>query len=121
LPAANWSTQEWLHFLDNLPAQVPRAKLDELDEAYSLTDAKNAEVAHSWFRVAIRNGYEPAYPQLERYLTAIGRRKLIRPLYEDLMKTPQGAERARQIYAKARPGYHPIAVTTLDGIVNAKR
>jgi leukotriene-A4 hydrolase len=121
LPTAKWSTQEWLHFLDNLPAEVPRAKLDELDQAYSLTNAKNAEVAHSWFRVAIRNGYEPAYPQLERYLTEIGRRKLIRPLYEDLMKTPQGAERARQIYAKARPGYHPIAVTTLDGIVNAKR
>jgi leukotriene-A4 hydrolase len=120
LPTAKWSTQEWLHFLDNLPAQVPRAKLDELDQAYSLTNAKNAEVAHSWFRVAIRNGYEPAYPQLERYLTEIGRRKLIRPLYEDLMKTPRGAERARQIYAKARPGYHPIAVTTLDGIVNAK-
>jgi leukotriene-A4 hydrolase len=121
LPTASWSTQEWLHFLDNFPAQVPRTKLEELDRAYSLSDANNAEVAHSWFRVAIRNGYEPAYPQLERYLTEIGRRKLIRPLYEDLMKTPQGSERARRIYAKARPGYHPIAVTTLDGIVNAKR
>jgi leukotriene-A4 hydrolase len=120
LPAASWSTQEWLHFLDNLPPEVPRAKLEELDEAYSLTNAKNSEVAHSWFRVAIRNGYEPAYPALERYLTEIGRRKLIRPLYEDLMKTPQGAERARRIYAKARPGYHPIAVATLDGIVNKR-
>ena len=33
------------------------------------------------------------------------------------MKTPEGAERARRIYAKARPGYHPIAQTTLDALV----
>jgi hypothetical protein len=103
-----------------MPAQVPRAKLAELDQAYSLTKANNAEIAHSWFRVAIRNAYEPAYPELERYLTRIGRRKLIKPLYEDLMKTPQGTVLARKIYAQARPGYHPIAVTTLDAIVNKK-
>jgi leukotriene-A4 hydrolase len=120
LPASKWSTQEWQHFLDNMPAQVPRAKLAELDQAYSLTKANNAEIAHSWFRVAIRNAYEPAYPELERYLTRIGRRKLIKPLYEDLMKTPQGTVLARKIYAQARPGYHPIAVTTLDAIVNKK-
>ena len=120
LPARTWNTQEWLHFLDNMPARVPRGQLDALDRAYSLTNATNAEIAHSWFRVAIRNAYEPAYPQLERYLTSIGRRKLIKPLYEDLMKTPQGTELARKIYAQARPGYHPIAVTTLDGIVNTR-
>jgi leukotriene-A4 hydrolase len=121
LATSRWSTQEWQHFLDNMPAQVQRAKLEELDKAYSLSNATNAEIAHSWFRVAIRNAYEPAYPELERYLTVIGRRKLIKPLYEDLMKSPQGAQLARRIYAAARPGYHPIAVTTLDGIVNARK
>ena len=65
---------------------------------------RNAEIAHSWFRVAIRNDYAPAYPQLARYLTSIGRRKLVRPLYEDLMKTPRGADLARSIYAQARAG-----------------
>jgi leukotriene-A4 hydrolase len=67
--------------------------------------------------VAIANEYAPAWPRLESYLTGIGRRKLIRPLYEDLMKSPAGAERARAIYARARPNYHPIAVATLDAIV----
>jgi len=68
-------------------------------------------------RVAIRNRYQPALPRLESYLTSIGRRKLIKPLYEDLMKSEWGAIEARRIYALARPGYHPIAVTTLDAIV----
>jgi hypothetical protein len=35
------------------------------------------------------------------------------------MKTPAGAARARAIYAKARPNYHPIATASLDGIVLA--
>jgi leukotriene-A4 hydrolase len=117
LPAKGWTTHEWVHFLDGLPGKVPAAKLAELDAAYSLTSVGNSEVAFSWLRVAIANDYAPAWPRLENYLTTIGRRKLIRPLYEDLMKTPAGAERARAIYALARPNYHPIAATSLDAIV----
>jgi leukotriene-A4 hydrolase len=120
LPASGWTTQEWLHFLDNMPQPLPRARLDGLETVFALSQSGNAEIAHSWFRVAIRNDYTPAYPRLERYLTSIGRRKLVRPLYEDLMKTPRGAELARAIYAKARPGYHPITQTAVDAIVNAK-
>ena len=33
----SWSTQEWLHFLDNMPATLPRARLDELDKTFSLS------------------------------------------------------------------------------------
>jgi hypothetical protein len=121
LPTKEWSTQEWLHFLDNLPPEVPRPRLDELEQRYMLSESRNAEIAHRWFRIAIRNDYAPAYPQLTRYLTTIGRRKLVRPLYEDLMKTPRGAELARSIYAKARAGYHPIVQTSIDAIVTPKR
>ena len=120
LPAKQWTTHEWVHFLDGMPAKVPAAKLAELDAAFQLTAVGNSEVAFSWLRIAIRNEYAPAWPRLESYLTTIGRRKLIKPLYEDLMKTPAGAERARAIYQKARPNYHPIAADTLDGIVRGK-
>ena len=100
-----------------MPAKLPAARLDELDAAHALTATGNSEIAFSWLRIAIRNEYAPAMPKLESYLTTIGRRKLIKPLYEDLMKTPAGAERARAIYARARPNYHPIATQTLDAIV----
>jgi leukotriene-A4 hydrolase len=118
LPGGEWTTHEWVRFLDGLPDKVPAAKLTALDEAFDLTTAGNSEIAFSWLRVAIANDYGPAWPRLESYLTGIGRRKLIKPLYEDLMKTPGGAERARAIYAKARPNYHPIATATIDGIVH---
>jgi hypothetical protein len=117
LPAANWTTHEWVHFLDGFKGKVPAARLSELDDAWGLTATGNAEIAFSWLRIAIRNEYAPAWPKLDSYLTTIGRRKLIKPLYEDLMKTPAGAERARAIYTRARPNYHPIATATLDPIV----
>ena len=121
LPARQWTTHEWVHFLDGLPEKVTAAKLAELDAAYQVTATGNSEVAFSWLRVAIRNEYAPAWPRLDHYLTSIGRRKLIKPLYEDLMKTPAGAVRARDIYSRARANYHPIAVNTLDGIVHGQR
>ena len=117
LPAKDWTTHEWVHFLDALSGKVPTAKLAELDAAFAVTATGNSEIAFSWLRIAIRNDYQPAYPRLESYLTTIGRRKLIKPLYEELMKTPDGAARARAIYAQARPNYHPIATATLDSIV----
>jgi hypothetical protein len=47
----------------------------------------------------------------------VGRRKFLKPIYTELMKTPEGQRLARAIYAEARPGYHPIAQATIDGIV----
>lgn len=117
LETKNWSTQEWLHFLKSLPAQLRPEQLKELDQAFNLTKTGNAEIAHEWLLMAIRNKYETAWPRLEEYLTSIGRQKLIRPLYEELMKTPEGKTRAQQIFARARAGYHPIAQASAGKIV----
>jgi aminopeptidase N len=117
LQTKQWSTQEWLHFLQFLPKQLTANQLKELDQAFGLTKIGNAEIAHQWLLISIRNNYETAYPRLEEYLTSIGRQKLIKPLYEELVKTPAGKERALKIYARARPGYHPIAQTSVDKIV----
>jgi leukotriene-A4 hydrolase len=117
LQTKQWSTQEWLHFLRFLPQQLNANQLKELDQAFGLTRIGNAEIAHQWLLISIRNNYSTAYPRLEEYLTSIGRQKLIKPLYEELVKTPAGKERALKIYAKARPGYHPIAQTSVDKVI----
>lgn len=120
LPARAWSTQEWLHFLEALPPDLGLDRMRDLDQAYRLTDQGNAEIAHRWLLLAIKRGYEPAYPRLEKYLVTIGRRKLITPLYEELAKSPDGKLRAIDIYRKARPGYHPIAQASLDPVLGWK-
>jgi hypothetical protein len=116
--AAQWSTQEWMHFVDGLPRALGAASLAALDKQFGLTATGNAEIAHVWFRLAIAARYTPAYAAMESYMTRIGRRKLIVPLYRDLAATPDGMALARQIYATARDGYHPMAQDAVDAILN---
>ena len=117
LQTAAWTTHEWLHFLAVLPERLEPARMAELDAAFGLTGSPNAEIAHQWFLLAIRNAYRPADAPLERYLLEIGRRKLILPLYAALAATPAGRDRARAIYRRARPGYHPIATGSIDPLL----
>jgi aminopeptidase N len=113
-----WVTQQWLYFLDNMPRALRPQQLAELDKAFGLTHTQNDEIAHSWFLLVIANNYQPAFASLEDYLKRIGRRKLIEPLYTELMKTSAGTTLAKRVYAKARPGYHPATAKALDAIVN---
>jgi leukotriene-A4 hydrolase len=94
------------------------AQLAALDRRFRLTDSTNAEIAHVWFRLAIANPYQAAYPAMERYMVGIGRRKLIVPLYRDLAATPEGRALAAKIYARARDGYHPLTQSAVDQVLN---
>jgi hypothetical protein len=118
LQTSDWSFQQWLHFLRSLPADLSPEKMRELDQTFRLTQSGNAEIAHQWLLMAIRSHYTPAYERVEEFLITVGRRKFLRPLYSELVKTPEGRDRAQVIYKKARPGYHPIAVATIDEIVS---
>jgi len=112
-----WTTQERLQFLRRLPSPLPVDRLAALDAAFGLSASRNAEIAFQFLLMALKGGYPGSDARLEEFLVSIGRRKFIKPLYEELVKTEAGRVRARAIYAKARPGYHPIAVDTVDRIV----
>jgi leukotriene-A4 hydrolase len=114
---ANWQTQQYQHFLNNLPASLTTAQVAALDKAFGFSKRGNSEILFSWLRIAIRHHYTPAMPALEHFLTTQGRRKFLKPLYEDLMATDWGKAEAKRIYQRARPLYHAVATTTLDGIV----
>jgi aminopeptidase N len=117
LPVNGWTTPEWLHFLRSLPPNLDAKRMADLDRAFNLTQSGNSEILADWLLMAIRSGYQPAYPKLDTFLVEVGRRKYIKPLYQELAKTPKGKEHAKAVYAKARPGYHPIAVTTIDDLL----
>ena len=121
LQTANWSTHEWLHFLGALPQTIPLARLTELDRAFRLSSSGNSEILEAWLLIAIRNRYEPAFPALDRFLTSQGRRKFLTPLYTALAKTDWGKAMAMDIYRRARPTYHSVAVNTIDQVLNWKQ
>lgn len=117
LAAKEWSTHEWLHFLRALPKRLSAVRMAELDRAFHLTRSGNSEILVVWLDMAIRHEYRPANKRLAEFLTSVGRRKYVKPLYEALARTSAGRKRARAIYKKARPGYHPITATSIDAIL----
>ena len=67
--------------------------------------------------MTVGEGYQPADDALEGFLLTVGRLKYLRPIYAELVLTPDGRERAETIYERARPGYHAISQRTIDGIL----
>ncbi|HBY62780.1 MAG TPA: aminopeptidase [Solibacterales bacterium] len=117
LPSKAWTTHEWLHFLRALPADLGAKRMAELDGAFGFTKSGNAEIVSQWLLMAIRARYQAADPRLEGFLTTVGRRKYLKPLYEELMKSPEGRKRAQAVFEKAKSGYHPIAAAAMRSIV----
>lgn len=117
IQTANWTTHEWLYFLNNMPETLSNEQLVALDSAFNLTQSKNNEIAHSWLMIAVRNEYKAAYPRLHDYLVHIGRNKLVKPLYRALSQTPEGKAFAKKAFEQAKPGYHPLTVRANEGFV----
>src|SRR5207249_11291369 len=99
------------------PPALTAAQMKALDDQFHFTSSGNAEILETWLERAIENHYQTAYPAVERFLTSVGRRKYLKPLYTKLAATPEGLKMAKRIYAKARPTYHPLSQATIDRIV----
>ncbi len=112
-----WTTHEWLHFINSIPADISIEQLSELDEAYQLSASGNSEISAAWFQPTIAAGYEAVYPKVESFLTSVGRRKFLTPTYKALLEAGK-EQMAQDIYAKARPNYHAVSRETLDALLN---
>ena len=98
-----------------VPARRTPAQLAALDSALGLSQTGNNEVLFLWLKLALANRYEPAIPAAERFLSHVGRRKFVAPLYETLLKQGDwGRAQARRIYAANRAGYHAVTRGAVD-------
>ena len=118
LATSAWTTHEWLHFLRSLPKPLGRERMNELDSAFGFTKSGNAEVLAVWLDISIANDYIPAYDRLDTFLTTVGRRKFLVPLYSRLMESAKGQVMAQNIYSRARPIYHAVSVRTIDELLS---
>ena len=114
-----WGTQAWVRFLEGMGETLKPEQLAQLDEAYGFTGTANGEIAMRWYPLALRSGYEPAREAAGEFIQRVGRRKLIMPIYEELAKTPEGLTFAREVFERARPGYHPITTASVEAVLGA--
>lgn len=115
-----WSTHEWLFFIESLPEGITSQKMKELDDAFGFTASGNSEISAAWLQKVISSKYEPAYPRLEEFMVQTGRRKFLVPLYREMVRTQEGKEMALAIYQKARPNYHFVSSNTIDDLLEWK-
>ncbi len=122
LPSAQitseWGTQEWVHFIDGMGKTLPVDKLAALDQAYTFTGTANGEIAMRWYPLAIRSGYLEANEAAGAFIERVGRRKLILPIYAELVKTPEGLAFAKAAFEKAKPSYHPITTASVQDMLD---
>jgi len=118
LHAETWQSSEWLYFLSQLmEKELPLDKLKSLDSIYHLTDSKDAAVMSRWLLLSLKNKYNDPLKKLEAYLLTTGKVSLIKPIYQELVKTPAGFQLAVAIYKKAQGFYHPFAVKLIEPLL----
>ncbi|MHB1177016.1 MAG: M1 family metallopeptidase, partial [Daejeonella sp.] len=97
------SSNEALYLISHVPETISTKQMADLDGIFKFTASGNSEIQAAWYTLAVQKKYLPAYPNIEKFLTEVGRRKFLMPLYKEMIKTPEGKEWAKKIYAKARP------------------
>lgn len=115
-----WTTHEWVHFVRNLPANLGKEDMQQLNETFGFNKSTNSEIVSVWFVQSIKRDYYKMEDEMESFLINVGRRKFLEPIYKQLSQTDKGMKKAKDIYEKARPNYHPISYLTIDKLLNHK-
>lgn len=111
------STTEKQHFIDYLPADITVEEMTTIDNEFSFTKNGNFVIKRQWFVQAIRHQYKPAYPAIEQFMIATSRTGSLMTLYKELVKTPEGKTWAKQIFDKAKSGYHATTEQAVEGLL----
>ncbi len=112
-----WGTQQWVNFINGMGEKLTVEQIAQLDQAYHFTGTQNGEIAMRWYPLTIRSGYAEARPEIGKFIERVGRRKLIMPIYAELVKTPDGLAFAEESFARAKPGYHPITTGSVEALL----
>lgn len=118
---AKWTTHEYLHFLRKMPRNINVKQIEILDKTFAFTQSNNSEITFEWLLLSIQTHYTVAYKKIELFLTNVGRRKFVKPMYKELLKGKNtNAEQqtlARQIFEQAKMNYHPSTYNSIMDIM----
>lgn len=111
------TTAEKQHFIDHLPADITAKEMAEIDSEFNFTKGGNFIIKRQWFVQAIRHQYKAANPAIEQFLIGISRTGSVMMLYKEMVKTPEGKVWAKQVFDKAKSGYHATTIQDAEGVL----
>lgn len=120
LDTKDWAYQQWLFFLRALPNELSAQQMAELDKKFKFSDTGNNEVLGEWLVKVAHNQYDKSYPQLKKFLTHVGRRKFLMPIYKELVANEKTLPLAKEIYEGAKENYHFVASSSIEKLLAGK-
>lgn len=101
--------QEWQLFIRGIHKDTPPTRLKELDQQFHFSKSGNSEILCDWFVLAAQSKYAfEIEADIQSFLSKIGRRKYVLPIYETLAKSPTGLKLAQRIFHVAKENYHSV-------------
>jgi aminopeptidase N len=114
LETREWDTQQWIYFIRKLSENIAPDELIIMDQSFGFSISGNSEIKFNWFLNSFQSEYyQTMIKEIEEFLTSVGRRKYILPLYEGLIKQGQYLL-ALEIYEKAKKNYHSVARKSIE-------
>jgi leukotriene-A4 hydrolase len=111
------TTSEKQYFIDHLPTDITPKEMEALDSEFNFTKGGNFVIKRQWFIPSIRYKYAAAYPAIEQFLISTSRTGSVMMLYKEMAKTPEGKVWAKQIFDKAKSGYHATTIQAVEDLL----
>ena len=106
------SFNEQFYLINHLPADLTKDEMQMLDQEFAFTNSGNYSLLRSWLLLSIKHQYKKAFKQLENFMYTYG--AFSYSLYKELIKTKEGKAWAKEIFTKARSGYHPLTIAAIE-------
>ncbi|PQJ33194.1 aminopeptidase [Nonlabens arenilitoris] len=115
---ANWTPQEWVHFIRNFPTDISAAQMQQLDNIFDFTNSTNSYITMVWYEQSILNNYHDnnVDTKIAEFLNTVGRRWYVTTLFSAFAKAER-IEEAKEIYKTARGNYHSVTANTVDELL----
>ena len=92
--------------------------MKELDQFLGFSTCGNAEIMNEWFVLAIKNDFTEIRPEIAAFLSKIGRRKYLIPIYKALAEKPENLIWAKELFKNVEANYHSVSRNTVAELLN---
>lgn len=116
LERKDYIVQEWQTFIRSLPDKVSKEKLMLIDANLDFKNCGNSEIMTEWYTKALENNYTEINKEIQDFVTKVGRRKYLLPIYSALINS--NPKLAKSIFSKVKNKYHAVSRNSITNLLS---
>ena len=115
LERKDFIVQEWQTFIRALPKNISKEKLKIIDNNLGFKNCGNSEIMMEWYTKALENNYTEINGEIEDFVTKVGRRKYLMPIYAAMNSS--NPKLAESIFNKVKHRYHAVSRNSIEELL----